>query len=252
MHKTVCALCLKSAELHDSHIIPNAYFRRMKRDNSGKLIVFDSSDYSQARQSIESWSQYLLCGVCEQRISKWETASIKMLRKTGEEIKKSGNHGALMQGYDYPTLRLFLLSILWRASISTLSEFAEIVLPSGYEENLRQTLHLDGSDKALTMNCRMMKIVDEAKIIDATNFENIAVSPFIEPVIPNCKFTFIFGGYVSEFFVPRMPFRLNNLLGVLRSEQKQFIPTIDMTELPRLMNLFVAGYQKGLSNRQSC
>jgi hypothetical protein len=41
-----------------------------------------------------------------------------MLRNIGNEIERSGNHGALMQGYDYPALHLFLLPVFWRASIS--------------------------------------------------------------------------------------------------------------------------------------
>ena len=250
MPRSVCALCLQPKELSDSHIIPNAYFKAMKRDNSGKLVAFDSSNESEAQQSIESWYQKLLCHECEQRFSKWETSSIETLRRTALSIEKSGNHGGLIKAYDYSTLRLFLLSILWRAAASDLPEFGEMVLPTGYQERLRRALNEENLSENLALNCRLMKIVDSAGVFTARNFENIAVSPSIEPAGANGKCTFIFGGYLVEYFVPRMPSKISRKLGVLKQQAEQFIPTIEMTGIPKLMALFVAGHRKSLSGKR--
>ncbi len=195
MHRSVCALCLRTANLRDSHIIPNAYFKSMKRDNAGKLIAFDSNDESVARQSIESWLEHMLCHECEQRISRWETVSIEMLRRTAQSIETLCNHGGLVERYDYPTLRLFLLSVLWRATVCSLDEFNDITLPTEYQEQLRIDLHFSDSSNQIELCCRMAKIVDRAGVFTAKNFENIAVSPRSEPCGANGKCTFIFGGY---------------------------------------------------------
>ena len=250
MPQSVCALCLQPKELRDSHIIPNAYFKAMKRENSGKLVAFDSSDESEARQSIESWYQKLLCHECEQRFSRWETSSIETLRRTAQSIEQTGNHGGLIKSYDYSTFRLFLLSILWRATASDLPEFDEMVLPTEYQERLRRALREESPSENLALNCRLMKIVDNAGVFTAKNFENIAVSPFIEPAGANGKCTFIFGGYLVEYFVPRMPLKISRTLGVLRQQEEQFIPTIEMTAVPKLMTLFVTGHKKNLSGKR--
>ena len=250
MLQSVCALCLKPAELQDSHIIPNAYFKRMKWDNAGKLIAFDTSENSEARPSIESWSEDLLCKDCEQRFSKWETASIEMLRRTGHSIERSGNHGGLIERYNYSILRLFLLSILWRSAVSTLQEFSEIVLPTEFQERLRLALCTDdNASGTVALHCRLMKIVDDAKVFTAKNFENIAVSPSIEPSGASGKCTFIFGGYLVEYFVPQMPLKIRRTLGVLKHQEQQFVPVIPMTSIPKLMNLFVAGRHKKLTGK---
>jgi hypothetical protein len=66
-----CALCRTTGELKRSHIIPNSFFKAMKKD--GKLVRFDFDEQSQVRLSIESWWEYLLCAECEARLGVLET-----------------------------------------------------------------------------------------------------------------------------------------------------------------------------------
>ncbi|MBZ0103567.1 MAG: hypothetical protein K8I65_15525 [Thermoanaerobaculia bacterium] len=50
-----------------------------------------------------------------------------------------GYEATLLEGFDYPTLKLFLLSILWRAGVSSRGEFRQVEL-GPHEEQLRRIL----------------------------------------------------------------------------------------------------------------
>ena len=63
-----CSLCLSTADLRDSHIIPNAYFKEMKRERSGQLVAIDDSVDTMVRHSNESRSEPPLCAACEKAL----------------------------------------------------------------------------------------------------------------------------------------------------------------------------------------
>ena len=90
----ICRLCRSSADLCESHIIPNSYFRRIKRGNDGKLISFDDSTDGLVDQSIVSWSESLLCRQCEQKFSIAESYSIRLMEDTHRGTPKR-EEGAL-------------------------------------------------------------------------------------------------------------------------------------------------------------
>jgi hypothetical protein len=64
----------------------------------------------------------LLCHVCEQKLSKYEVYSSRVLRRLAsvviEEDKRSEASG-LGTDVDYQRFKLFLLSLIWRAGIAS-------------------------------------------------------------------------------------------------------------------------------------
>jgi len=239
-----CALCLEESPLRDSHIIPNAYFRHMKRQKAGRLITFDDSSSTPVRYSNESWYEPLLCASCEQRLSKWETSCIDSLRRTGRLFEHSGIGGASAHKFNHRTFHDFLLSVLWKAAIARHPAFSRVVLPPAVLEEFRLCLHKDMPTHQAHFDCRIRKLVDGQRHFAIRALESFLTSPTVKITSTGGAFMFIFGGYVIDYFVPRAPFRQRQALGFVKRQAPLFIPSVDFSDIPELMAGLVAGYAK--------
>ena len=87
-----CQLCLQENKLQNSHIIPNAIFKKLFRSNNGKAISLSSNAEQWIEHGSDSWHEELLCRDCEQLLStNYEKYSIELLRgqhKNSDMVKK--------------------------------------------------------------------------------------------------------------------------------------------------------------------
>tara|TARA_B100000315_G_scaffold8245_1_gene8198 strand:+ start:51617 stop:52018 length:402 start_codon:yes stop_codon:yes gene_type:complete len=83
--------------------------------------------------------EYLLCEQCEGSLSKYERYVSLIL--SGQIHIAPHRNGKLvyLEGVDYKQLRLFGLSVLWRASVSSLKIFEQVKL-GPHEEILRRMI----------------------------------------------------------------------------------------------------------------
>lgn len=112
--KGICKLCLKEGELQKSHIIPRSYFKRLKKDD-GKIMVVQ-----EGKKSITGNfdpKEPMLCRDCEQFLSiSYEHYGILVLRDH-KNFRKNSDH-IVIASFQYEKFYLYLISILWRASIA--------------------------------------------------------------------------------------------------------------------------------------
>lgn len=143
-----CRLCLQEKDLcRKSHIIPNFMYRELF-DDKHRMVKGTpiTGEYPQNLQSGE-YEGGLLCADCDNRIiGGYEGYASKVLYGGGipvsiENVRKAddGLEITIVHGLEYKTFKLFLLSLLWRASISYLPFFAAVDLGL-YEEKLRVML----------------------------------------------------------------------------------------------------------------
>src|SRR5690606_40605054 len=117
-----CRLCREEAPLKKSHIIPEFLYASMY-DEKHRFHELSTSENKKNRFSQKGMREILLCGNCEQKLSKHERYASLLLgggipityRPRGKFIKA--------EGLEYASFKLFGLSILWRASVSTLDVF---------------------------------------------------------------------------------------------------------------------------------
>lgn len=120
--KGICKLCIGEKELLESHSIPRSYFKRLKKNDS-QLVIFQKG----IRPKLENVDpkEPLLCLECEQFISQeYESYGIRLLRNHNN-IRKNSDH-IIINSFDYKRFYLFLLSILWRASISKNDHYSTV------------------------------------------------------------------------------------------------------------------------------
>lgn len=149
-----CKLCHKSRTLVKAHIYPEAFVRELHDPAHRGLPTLIASDNCQdrpKRSQIGVYDKNILCSECESRLGKLDTYAAKFLIQGLDEACQPIEGGDTPLGYfvteyDYALLKLFFLSVLWRASVST-HDFFAAVSTGAHEEALRQAIQeLDPGD----------------------------------------------------------------------------------------------------------
>ncbi|EMJ5422695.1 hypothetical protein RFI10_004265 [Klebsiella aerogenes] len=236
--KGICKLCLEEKVLMESHSIPRSYFRRLKKSSSQLMIIQKGS-----KPRLENFDpkEPLLCLDCEQFIShEYESYGTRLLRNH-HNIRKNANH-IIVNAFDYKRFYLYLLSILWRASISKNIHYSSVHGVPELDDLMRYCIQR----KEIRINkLSHLKIDNFIKIcvfrlIDSTN--NIPDS-VIKSVLSNFAFTkveqvngfswyFIAEGFAIFYILPigkdLHDIRRMRLLSQLTSGSHQKIYKIDI------------------------
>src|SRR5256885_7584163 len=113
-----CALCLQLKPLRSSHIVPEFMHAGMY-DDKHRFFGLSSTPERPVRFFQKGLREQLLCDDCEQQFSRYEKYASRVFY--GEDIQvQPVEVGMLLSGLDYRRLKLFLLSLLWRFSVTKL------------------------------------------------------------------------------------------------------------------------------------
>lgn len=141
--------------------------------------------------------EYLLCEDCEQKISVWENYAKYVLEGGSKKVQldadTSGNL-VTVSGIDYKQFKLFQLSILWRASVSSQVFFSKVSLGK-YEERLRTMLFNDDAGECREFGCIMFGLKEDKAVTD------IIEQPFMKHIDNGITQRFIFSGFLWSFMV---------------------------------------------------
>ncbi|MGL6393640.1 hypothetical protein [Aeromonas veronii] len=135
---SICHLCDSYRELQDSHIIPRSYFKSLKNKN-GQLFTVSTDESIEVKFSNSDPKEKLLCRECEQLISKNYECYGTRLFKDYHKVKRM-KQVVVFNQFRFKEFYLFLVSILWRASISNLPRYKHICLGKSINDLLKQCL----------------------------------------------------------------------------------------------------------------
>lgn len=132
----ICNLCGKDKKLIKSHIIPESFYRDAYTKNEGIMVRKD--DHSK-RLPIGVYDKELVCAECEKIFQDWDDYGYRffneILTSSGKDIQVDSKYiGLLFENINYKELKLFLMSVLWRAAVSGDEFFDQISL--GKFENI--------------------------------------------------------------------------------------------------------------------
>lgn len=237
-----CRLCLQRGSLCVSHVIPNAYFRAMKRQANGRLVAFSNDPDRPTEMSQESWSEELLCSDCEGRIGRWEKPMIEKLRKAGKMFGTDPDHEVILP-IDYSALRLFLLSIVWRASVSSLIQYRPSSLAPPLRESLRISLLQAQAPRPDLVPTVIRKLVDPRGTYSAEAFETFVLSPrtysrHMEAI------RFVIAGYVVDFIVSEVTNKVKSLVGFVHDKPALRLKAVGFLSVPEIKAAALAVMQK--------
>jgi hypothetical protein len=139
-----CALCHLDCELRNSHIVPE-FLHKPIYDEKHRTLLFGYGD-ERAQLLQKGVRERLLCADCEGRIQKYEDYFARRWYQSSPFTEPINQAAVVLTGLDYPSLKLFLLSIVWRASVAKSSTFRAADL--GPHEDTVRTMLLKGEPRS--------------------------------------------------------------------------------------------------------
>jgi hypothetical protein len=213
----VCKLTGASGRFVDAHLIPKALTRPAER---GLPFVQSGQGGQRPVRRWSSWSDKgLVTQVGEDILTALDTWAIPQLRKhqlvwsgwgpmqslaAGHEKIPGTSWGVrTISGIDPTRLRLFFLSLLWRAAATDRPEFAEIVLPLEDQERLRQML-VEGSAGPIDFYpAHLIQLSTMGTVHNLAPLRGEKVLPATESLQPKAIpiFRFYFDGLIAHIHV---------------------------------------------------
>ena len=129
----ICQYCGEEKELCSAHIIPKAFYKLKQSPYLG--ISSDGKvDVTKCQNGIKDPN--ILCAKCDGILGKYDKYAVEILKKKILEnpkipwgMSKDAQLNILTDGqFDYHLLRMFFVSLVWRASVSNLPETKDISL----------------------------------------------------------------------------------------------------------------------------
>lgn len=144
----ICKKCFRDLPLQKSHIIPEFFFKYVySNDHKFTQVAIENKDDLHTEQ--KGWREELFCHDCEEEMSAFEKITADFFRNLNQSpekfnpIEETPNYTYFDCNIDYLQIKKCLLSILWRASISSLEEFIDYNLDSDIQDELKNIIFSD-------------------------------------------------------------------------------------------------------------
>lgn len=150
--------------LQRSHIIPEWLYKPLyDKKHKFTQVYADPGQHHTYHQ--KGLREYLLCEKCEQQFSRYEDYGVRALH--GEMGVTAHREGAELhlKNLNYRTFKLLQLSILWRASVSTLPSFKDVKL-GPHQETLRRMLRDEDPGPSHKYGCLILIPWFEGEIVN--------------------------------------------------------------------------------------
>lgn len=134
----MCRLCRQEQPLCGSHIIPEFCYVPLYDERHKALQLTVGGPESKVQKGFR---EPLLCEDCERFLNdEYEKPFLQSWFTDGKCPERAPDKVAIVTGLDYVRFRLFHLSVLWRASVSSLRQFRAVQLGAQHEEVVRNML----------------------------------------------------------------------------------------------------------------
>lgn len=149
----ICKYCEQEKKLCRAHIIPHVFYKKMCDD--AKHPQFSKIKLGENKSKISPIGFYdnnILCSECDNKLGYYDHYACEFWDKIEKiaKVEKIGNIDISTisgENYDYPTLKKFFVSLVYRASISQLKEFGNVCLGKKYENQAKLFLEQKYDDK---------------------------------------------------------------------------------------------------------
>lgn len=139
----VCKLCLRARPLVEAHIIPRAFYRDMMVDETPVALFSTTAGVMPKRAPTGIYDSHMVCQECEARFNPWDTAGVEFMRRSLTEFDVTHTtdrfRACVPRSFDYPRVKLFFMSLLWRAHATTHEFFGDVAL-GPFEAPLRSMI----------------------------------------------------------------------------------------------------------------
>ena len=195
-----CKFCGSDKKLIGAHIIPAGFFRRLKR-GQGPLNIMTNKDGEYNKKSwVGVYDRNIVCSDCESLWTEWDNYAQKLLadQPLNGQARYYGQQkiAYVVTDFKYEKLKLFFMSMLWRASASSHPFFSKVALGK-FEEIVKE--YISKSDPGAS---------DEFSVTLA-KFDHPLAKPTLDPHADKFSgvdyFRFYLASYIAYIKVDRKP-----------------------------------------------
>ncbi len=184
-------------------------------DGKGQFVIVKKNEgvtkYNLRQKGLK---EKLLCEQCETKLSKWERYSQRILFRSERKPLKKSNEILVFENVDYKKFKLFLMSVLWRMSVSQLEELSQVRLGSLHTERIRNMLLMEDAGEEDDYGCFITSIIfDTVDLETNENLRKFMTNPeAFKAQGHNCYRIFI-GGFLYCFSISKhnIPARIRQL-----------------------------------------
>lgn len=193
-----CPLCTREAELVSSHIIPEFLYETLY-DEKHRFHQLSVNPEQRNQFKQKGLRETLLCLACEQQLSVPEQYMSRLLNGGVPAYVRQDGQYLHISGLDYGKLKLFQLSVLWRAGISRLPSFSQVQL-GPHADRIRAMVHEQRPGNAADYGCIMSLLMRGNDMVTG-----LVVPPTWARFDGLKSYRFIFGGLVFVYIVSSTP-----------------------------------------------
>jgi hypothetical protein len=205
---SICRLCGKDGELVDSHIIPKAFHRDLKGGSDGAPIIIGTNPLAFPKRNPGGiYEEDLLCRPCEERFGPWDDYGAQCLIQNYARDVQPLNFNGEELAYKFPTwdeerLRMFALSLLWRAAVTTNETFSAVTLGPHLA---RLTERILAGDPGSADDFSVM-LVRWSTMATHESLRKIQMSPYPVKLLGINEVKMFMGGFVIHVKVDKRPY----------------------------------------------
>ena len=202
-----CRCCGSVDKLIKSHIIPQAFFRELQHTDEVTLIMSGVEGERTKKSRKGVYDQQILCRTCEAKLSNIDSYGINVLLKNFDQLFLPVKNAEEIIGFEGAAVHKekllhFLVSVLWRASVSTQNFYKNVNL-GAHEASAKQITFAPKTSSFGVFDAVISKW-DDGKILGH------AVPPLLDPHKERwCginAYRFYFGKIVAYIKVDARPF----------------------------------------------
>lgn len=191
--KKLCALCGKNYDLQNSHIIPKWCYKNSFNEKHQLKIATSPDLFIKAMQ--DGFKEYLLCKECEGIFSEIEGYASRIL--IGSAIDQDRVFAYQLNNIDAIKIKRFLLSIVWRCSVSSQKVFSNINVGEHHSRVLQRILLSKDSIDPQSYPTLVYRLVDKRN----DNIKDLIRTPTTERIYGYKCARILFSGYLFHIFV---------------------------------------------------
>ena len=194
-----CKLCGKDKKLVRAHIIPKSLWKPLF-DEQPPQIHSSVPTVDNKKSPVGVYDTGIVCAQCENIFSPWDDYAQKLLLADPSEknyLMENGQRIAYVEtSIDYAKLKLFFISLLWKAAVSNHYFFSRVNVGS-FEPQLRRMILKGDPGDPDTFSIMVAKCED--------SLAPIILNPYPERWLDINFYRFYLAGYMAYIKVDRRP-----------------------------------------------
>ena len=142
-----CKFCGNESALIEAHIIPAGLFRRLRQGKKSLEMITNKAGEYTKKSPTGVYDKTIVCSKCENIWQEWDNYAQLILadKPLNGRVRYHNNKRIcyIVNNYEYRKLKLFFISMVWRASVSSQPFFSKVSLGQ-FEDSAKK--HIANND----------------------------------------------------------------------------------------------------------